>query len=77
MREFITLLYIIMTKKVKNISKETQLVDGEEVKAWAVIETKYWKTLITSYADLFELVEDGEEVEEKVEEKKPSKKSKK
>ena len=66
-----------MTKKVKNISKETQLVDGEEVKAWAVIETKYWKTLITSYADLFELVEDGEEVEEKVEEKKPSKKSKK
>lgn len=66
-----------MTKKVKNISKETQLVDGEEVKAWAVIETKYWKTLITSYADLFELVEDGEEVEEKVEEKKPAKKSKK
>ena len=78
MREFITLLYIIMTKKVKNISKETQLVDGEEVKAWAVIETKYWKTLITSYADLFELVEDGEEVKkEKVEEKKPEKKSKK
>ena len=68
-----------MEKKVKNISKETQLVDGEEVKAWAVIETKYWKTLITSYGDLFELVEDGKEVEEKAEkvEEKPAKKSKK
>lgn len=67
-----------MEKKVKNISNETQLVDGEEIKAWAVFSTRYWKTLITSYRNLFELVEDGAEVkEEKVEEKKPAKKSKK
>lgn len=70
--------YSTMEKKVKNISKETQLVDGEEIKAWAVFETKHWKTLITSYGDLFELVEDGKEAkEEKVEEEKPAKKSKK
>ena len=69
-----------MEKKVKNISKETQLVNGEEIKAWAVFETKDWKTLITSYGNLFELVEDGKEVEEEKEEKveeKPAKKSKK
>lgn len=69
-----------MEKKVKNISKETQLVNGEEIKAWAVFETKDWKTLITSYGNLFELVEDGKAVEEKKEEKveeKPAKKSKK
>ena len=69
-----------MTKKLKNISKETQLVNGEEIKAWAVFETKDWKTLITSYGNLFELVEDGKAVEEKKEEKveeKPAKKSKK
>ena len=68
-----------MEKKVKNISKESQLVDGEEIKAWAVFVTRHWKTLITSYANLFELVEDGKEEkeEEKKEEKKVEKKSKK
>lgn len=65
-----------MEKKVKNISKESQLVDGEEIKAWAVFETRYWKTLITSYGDLFELVEEKEEKSEENEEK-PAKKSKK
>lgn len=71
--------YSTMEKKVKNISKESQLVDGEEIKAWAVFQTRHWKTLITSYANLFELVEDGKEEkeEEKKEEKKVEKKSKK
>ncbi len=65
-----------MTKKLKNISKETQLVDGEEIKAWAVFETVHWESILRNYPNLYELVEDGKEVEEKVEEK-PAKKSKK
>ena len=67
-----------MTKKVKNISNETQLVDGEEIKAWAVFETRYADSLVRNYPHIYEAVEDGAEVkEEKVEEKKPAKKSKK
>lgn len=67
-----------MTKKLKNISKETQLVDGEEIKAWAVFETVHWESILRNYPNLYELVEDGAEdkKEEKVEEK-PAKKSKK
>lgn len=77
-KNFILYQYIIMEKKVKNISKESQLVDGEEIKAWAVFETRNWKTLITSYGDLFQLVDGKEEnVEEKKEEKKVDKKAKK
>lgn len=66
-----------MTKKLKNISKETQLVDGEEIKAWAVFETVHWESILRNYPNLYELVEDGKE--EKIEEKeeKPAKKSKK
>lgn len=68
--------------KIKNISKETQLVDGEEIKAWAVFETRYADSLVRNYPHIYEAVEDGaevkeEKVEEKVEEKKPAKKSKK
>ncbi len=69
--------YSTMEKKVKNISKESQLVDGEEIKAWAVFQTRHWKTLITSYGDLFELVEDGKEEKVEENEEKPAKKSKK
>lgn len=68
-----------MTKKLKNISNETQLVDGEEIKAWAVFETVHWESILRNYPNLYELVEDGKEekVEEKKEEKKVEKKAKK
>lgn len=71
-----------MTKKVKNISNETQLVDGEEIKAWAVFETVHYDSIVRNYPNLFELVDETKEVkkeekkEEKVEEK-TAKKSKK
>lgn len=61
-----------MTKKLKNISKETQLVDWNEIKAWAVFETVHGESILRNYANLFEEVK-----EEKVEEEKPAKKSKK
>jgi len=76
--ELYNLLCNIMTKKVKNISNETQLVDGEEIKAWAVFETVHWESIIRNYPNLYELVDESKEEkkEEKVEEK-PAKKSKK
>ena len=76
-------------KKIKNISKETQLVDGEEIKAWAVFETRYADSLIRNYPHIYEEVKENEKVEEEKveeekveeekveEEKKPAKKSKK
>lgn len=65
-------------EKLKNISKEAQLVNWEEIKAWAIFETAESDTLLRAYPNLFEKVEDGaEEVKEKKEEKKPAKKSKK
>lgn len=66
-------------EKLKNISKEAQLVNWEEIKAWAIFETAESDTLLRAYPNLFEKVEDGaEEVKEEKEEKKqPAKKSKK
>ena len=74
MEKFITYYSIKMEKKLKNISKETQLVNGEEIKAWAVFETKDYDTLLRAYGNLFELVD---EKEEEVKEEKPTKKAKK
>ena len=65
-------------EKLKNISKEAQLVNWEEIKAWAIFETAESDTLLRAYPNLFEKVEDGaEEVNAEKEEKKPAKKSKK
>lgn len=60
--------------KLKNISKETQLtqtIDGtKEVKSWEIFETNEWKTLLNSYSDLFEKVDENEVVEKKTATKK-------
>jgi len=64
--------------KIKNISKEVQLVDGVEVKAWEIIETVHACSILRNYSHLFEAVKEWEkEVKEEVkEEKKTAKKSK-
>lgn len=64
--------------KIKNISKEVQLVDGVEVKAWDVIDTVHACSILRNYSHLFEAVKEWEkEVKEEVkEEKKTAKKSK-
>ena len=65
-----------MTKTLKNISKETQLVDWVEIKSWATFETRWFDSLLRNYPHLYELVEDKrEKKEEKVVEEKPAKKS--
>ena len=63
-----------MTKTLKNISKETQLVDWVEIKAWATFETVHYASILRNYPNLFELVEEKEEVKEEKEEK-PAKKT--
>lgn len=64
--------------KIKNISKEVQLVDWVEVKAWEIIETVHACSILRNYSHLFEAVKEWEkEVKEEVkEEKKTAKKSK-
>ena len=64
--------------KIKNISKEVQLVDWVEVKAWDVIDTVHACSILRNYSHLFEAVKEWEkEVKEEVkEEKKTAKKSK-
>lgn len=64
-----------MTKLLKNISKETQLVDWEEIKAWATFETRWHDSILRNYSHLFEEVKEEEKKEEKVVEEKPAKKS--
>lgn len=59
-------------KKLKNISKETQLVDWVEVKAWATFETRWFDSLLRNYPNIFEEVKENEKVES---EEKPAKKS--
>jgi len=61
-----------MTKKLKNISKEAQLVDWEEIKAWATFETRWFDSLLRNYPNIFEEVKENEKVES---EEKPAKKS--
>lgn len=60
--------------KLKNISKENQLtrtVDGQkEVKAGETFETNDGDTLLRSYSDLFEKVDENEVVEKKTATKK-------
>ena len=62
--------------KIKNISKEVQLVDWVEVKAWEIIETVHACSILRNYSHLFEEVAEWEEVKEVKEEKKTAKKSK-
>lgn len=62
-----------MTKKLKNISKETQLVDWVNIKAWETFETRWYDSLLRNYPHIFEEVKEDVK-EEKVEEK-PAKKS--
>ena len=61
--------------KIKNISKEAQIVDWVEVKAWCEIETVHAESILRNYPNLFEAVK-KEEVKEEKEEKKSAKKSK-
>ena len=61
--------------KIKNISKEAQIVDWVEVKAWWEIETVHAESILRNYPNLFEAVK-KEEVKEEMEEKKTAKKSK-
>jgi len=64
--------------KLKNISKETQLVDGVEIKAWAIFESVHAESILRNYSHIYEAVEENEEaVEETVEVKKPVKKASK
>lgn len=62
--------------KIKNISKEVQLVDWVEVKAWWEIETVHAESILRNYPNLFEAVKKEEVKEEVKEEKKSAKKSK-
>ena len=68
--------------KIKNISKEVQLVDWVEVKAWDVIDTVHACSILRNYSHLFEAVKEWEKEvkeeknEEVKEEKKTAKKSK-
>jgi len=61
--------------KIKNISKEVQLVEWVELKAWDVIDTVHACSILRNYPNLFEAVKEEEEKEVK-EEKKSAKKSK-
>ena len=61
--------------KIKNISKEVQLVEWVELKAWDVIDTVHACSILRNYPNLFEAVNEEEEKEVK-EEKKSAKKSK-
>lgn len=60
--------------KIKNISKEVQLVEWVELKAWDVIDTIHAESILRNYPNLFEAVK--EEAKEEKEEKKSAKKSK-
>lgn len=59
-------------KKLKNISKEAQLVDWEEIKAWATFETRHHESLLRNYPNIFEEVKENVKIES---EEKPAKKS--
>jgi len=62
--------------KIKNISKEAQIVDWVEVKAWWEIETVHAYSILINYPNLFKEVKKEEVKEEVKEEKKSAKKSK-
>ena len=51
--------------KIKNISKEAQIVDWVEVKAWWEIETVHAESILRNYPNLFEAVKKEEVKEEK------------
>ena len=64
--------------KLKNISKETQLVDWVEIKAWEIFESVHAESILRNYSHLYEEVVEWEKAEKEVvnEEKKTAKKSK-